>query len=92
MNIIELKFSKVINRCPAIRFAVNRIESDKGRIKILIVSIIAIKGANKIGVFIGIKWIIKFFKFKVIDIIIKNNQNGKARVIEKIIWLEDEKI
>jgi len=46
INIIELKFSKVINRCPAIKLAVNRIDSDNGRIKILIVSIKVIKGAK----------------------------------------------
>lgn len=60
--------------------------------KILIVSIIVIRGASSKGVFIGIKWIIKFFRFIIIDIIIKKNQNGNAKVIEKIICLEDEKI
>lgn len=33
-----------------------------------------------------------FFVFLIIDIIIKNNQNGIAKVIEKIMWLEEEKI
>lgn len=42
----ELKFNKVINRCPAIKFAVSRIERDNGRIIILIVSIIVISGAR----------------------------------------------
>lgn len=60
--------------------------------KILIVSIIVISGANIRGVFNGIKWIIILLKFLNIDKIIKNNQNGKASVNEKIIWLEDEKI
>jgi hypothetical protein len=46
MIIIELKFNNVINKCPAIRFAVNRIDKDIGRIKILIVSIIVIRGAK----------------------------------------------
>jgi hypothetical protein len=45
-NIIELKFNKVISRCPAIKLAVKRIERDKGRIIILIVSIIVINGAK----------------------------------------------
>lgn len=44
ININELKFNKVINRWPAIRFAVSRIDNDKGRIKILIVSINVING------------------------------------------------
>lgn len=46
MIIIELKFNNVISKCPAIKFAVNRIDKDKGRIIILIVSIIVIKGAR----------------------------------------------
>lgn len=90
--IIELKFKRVINKCPAIKFAVNRIAKDKGRIIILIDSIIAIKGARKIGVFKGIKWVIKFLKFLIIDIKIKKIQNGKANDNEKIMWLEVEKI
>jgi len=44
--ISELKFNKVISKWPAIRFAVNRIDKDKGRIIILIVSIIVINGAK----------------------------------------------
>lgn len=44
--IIELKFNKVIKRWPAIKFAVSRIDRDKGRIIILIVSISVIKGAK----------------------------------------------
>lgn len=90
--IIELKFIKVINKCPAIILAVNRIDREIGRINILIVSIIVIKGVNKIGVLRGIRWAIIIFEFLYIDIIIKNIQNGKAKVKEKIICLEDEKI
>jgi hypothetical protein len=45
-NNIELKFKSVINKWPAIKFAVNRIDSERGRIIILIVSIIVIKGAK----------------------------------------------
>lgn len=92
MNINELKFNNVINKCPAIKFAVNRIESDKGRIIILIVSMIVMNGAKKIGVLIGIRCAIIFLVLLINDIIIKNNQNGKAKLNEKIIWLEDEKI
>lgn len=44
--ISELKFNKVINKWPAIKLAVNRIDSDIGRIIILIVSIIVISGAK----------------------------------------------
>jgi len=46
INIIESEFNNVISRCPAIMFAVNRIAKDMGRISILIVSIIVIKGAK----------------------------------------------
>jgi len=88
--IIELKFNKVINKCPAIRLAVNRIAKDKGRIIILTLSIIVIKGASKIGVLRGIKCAIICLVFLIIDIIIKNNQNGKANDNEKIICLDDE--
>lgn len=59
--IIELKFNKDINKWPAIKFAVNRIDNEIGRIKILIVSINVIRGANNIGVFKGIKCAIIFF-------------------------------
>lgn len=72
--------------------AVSRIEREIGRIKILAVSIIVINGVNNKGVLIGIKCAIIFLKLLIIDIKIKNIQNGKAKVIEKIIWLEDEKI
>lgn len=44
--IIELKFNNVINKCPAIKFAVSRIDNDIGRIIILIVSMIVINGAR----------------------------------------------
>lgn len=92
ININELKFNNVINKCPAIKFAVNRIAKDNGRIKILVVSIITINGANIIGVFIGIKWAIILLRFLKIDIIIKNIQKGIAKVKEKFICLVDEKI
>lgn len=42
----ELKFNNVINKWPAIKFAVNRMDKDKGRMIILIVSIIVINGAK----------------------------------------------
>lgn len=92
MNINELKFKRVINKCPAIKLAVNRIDKDNGRIKILVVSIITINGVNIIGVLSGIKCAIIFLKFLIVDIIIKNNQNGIAKVNEKFICLDEEKI
>lgn len=87
-----MKFNNVISKCPAIKFAVNRIASDKGRIIILVVSIKTINGAKIIGVFKGIRCEIKFLKFLNIDNKIKNIQNGIANVNEKIMCLDDEKI
>lgn len=46
MIIIELKFNNVISKCPAIKFAVRRIDKENGRIIILIVSMIVINGAK----------------------------------------------
>lgn len=48
--------SKVINRCPAIIFADNRIERVTGRITLLILSIITMKGISTPGVLWGTKW------------------------------------
>lgn len=42
----EFEFNKVINKCPAIILAVSRIDKENGRMKILIVSMIVIKGAK----------------------------------------------
>jgi hypothetical protein len=47
--------SSVINKCPAIIFAVNRTARVPGRIKFLIVSINTIKGIRIGGVPLGIK-------------------------------------
>lgn len=44
------------------------------------------------GVLSGIKCAIIFFVFLIIDKIIKNSQNGSAKVIEKIMCLDEEKI
>lgn len=64
IKIIEILFIFILNdpineriRCPAIIFAVNRIERVIGRIINLINSIITIKGINIYGVFNGVKWV-----------------------------------
>lgn len=50
------------SKCPAIIFAVNRIERVIGRITNLIDSIITIKGISKKGVPWGVKWVNRSFK------------------------------
>lgn len=49
--------SRIINRCPAIMFAVNRTARDVGRIILLTVSIHTMNGISIIGVFIGKVWV-----------------------------------
>lgn len=49
--------NKVNNKCPAIIFAVKRIERVKGRIIFLNVSINTIKNININGVPLGTKWV-----------------------------------
>lgn len=53
---------RVRSKWPAIIFAVNRIDKVKGRITILIDSIITINGMRMGGVPIGIKWAIVSLK------------------------------
>lgn len=77
----------VISKCPAIILAANRIDSVKGRIILLIVSIITIKGIKIVGVPLGIKWINLFLVLINIICIIKPTQNGKANVSVNAIWL-----
>lgn len=48
--------NKVINKCPATIFAINRTESVIGRITLLIDSINTIKGIKAEGVLWGTRW------------------------------------
>ena len=83
---------KVINKCPAIILAANRIDNVKGRIILLIVSIITIKGIKIVGVPLGIKWINLFFVL-IKDIwIIKPTHNGSAKDNVNLICLVGVKI
>jgi hypothetical protein len=54
-------FLKRVNRrCPAIKFAVRRIDRVNGRIRDLKISIITMKGIRAEGVPVGIRWAIIF--------------------------------
>lgn len=80
------------NRCPAIIFAVNRIDNVIGRIIKLINSIITINGIKIGGVFDGVKWVnILFVKFIHPKIIILN-QILKENDKQNLICLDDVKI
>lgn len=50
------------SKCPAIIFAVNRIDKVIGRISNLIDSIITINGINNAGVPWGVRWVRRLFK------------------------------
>jgi len=53
---------RVNSKCPAIIFAVKRIDNVKGRIIKLIDSIITINDISIKGVSVGVKWVNKLFK------------------------------
>lgn len=84
--------SNLINKCPAIIFAVSRTANLPGRIIFLIVSIKTIKGINRFGVPFGTKWANIEFEFWVHPKIIILNHKGKANVRENTRWLELVKI
>ena len=83
---------KVINKCPAIILAANRIDNVNGRIMFLIVSIKTIKGIKIEGVPLGIKWINEFLVLIKAIWINKATQKGKANVNVKDICLDAVKI
>lgn len=70
-----------IKRCPAVRLAVSRTPSAKGRINKLIVSIIISTGINRVGVPSGSKWPSAWVGWFRIPIITVANQNGTAKPI-----------
>lgn len=81
----ENSVSKWIIKCPANKFALIRTLKVIGRIKILIISIITIKGLSKKGHPDGVKWIKKFIGL--------NNENNKhenhiinLKKKNKLIW------
>ena len=92
INLFPLFLINVINKWPAIIFALNRIAKVHGRIKFLIVSINTIKGIKTFGVPWGTKWINILLKF----LIQPNNINEIHKIIEnvneKIKWLDEVKI
>ena len=80
-ELIELFPNNVINKWPAIMFAVSRIASDPGRIKFLIVSIHTMKGIKIAGVPIGTRWQNMWFVLFKNPNKIKANHRGKARPV-----------
>jgi len=79
--------NKVNNKCPATIFAANRIDKVNGRIILLTVSIITITGIKNPGVPLGTKWANKLLYWKIIDIVILPNHNGKAIVSVNLMCL-----
>jgi len=95
-KIIILLFNKFlikeIKRWPAIILAERRIERVIGRIKLLIVSIITIKGLKAKGVLRGTRWVNICAVFLVQPLIINLSQNGIAKERETDKWLVGVKI
>lgn len=90
--IIALEFvilfpNRLINKCPAIMFAVNRTASDPGRIRFLIVSIITINGIRGAGVPLGIKCANISWDLFIHPNIINLNHIGNAKVRVNTICL-----
>ena len=79
--------NNVNNKCPATILAANRIDKVNGRIILLTVSIITITGIKNPGVPLGTKWANKLLYWKIIDIIILPNHNGKAIVSVNLMCL-----
>lgn len=83
---------RVISRCPATIFAINRTASVRGRITLLIDSINTIKGINAAGVLCGTRWanicLVEFNHPNNINA----NQIGILNVKVSAICLDDVKI
>lgn len=77
-----------ISKWPLIIFAIKRTDKVIGRIKFLTDSIRTIKELKKIGEPKGTKWVINLLNLFIKLKIIKLNQNGKAKYMVKIKWLE----
>lgn len=68
----------VINRCPAVMLAVSRTPKANGRIRMLMVSIIIIKGTSIVGDPSGSIWAREIDGFFVIPVIMVASHNGMA--------------
>ncbi len=89
---VQLLASKDKSRCPAIILAASRTESVIGRIHLLIISIITIKGINKPGVPKGTRWASIFLGVFIIPRRVWPIQRGRARVMVKLKWLDEVKV
>jgi hypothetical protein len=92
LNDIRKFPSRDISKCPAIKFAVSRTQSVIGRIKLLVNSIITIKGINGVGVPCGTRWANMWFVFFDHPNIIKAIQKLRERGRVIVICLVGEKI
>lgn len=91
MLLLKEKFpSKLINKCPATIFADKRTDKVIGRIKLLMISIITIKGISRIGVPRGTKWDSMCLKLLIQPMIINLIQHNKEEEKEIMIWAVDE--
>lgn len=88
LALVVLFPNKVINRCPAIIFAINRTARAPGRIIFLIVSIHTINGINIIGVPDGIIWANIIWVLLIQPNNINLNHNGKAIDNVKVMCLD----
>lgn len=89
---MSICLSKQIRTWPAIIFAVSRINRVIGRIIILTVSMITIKGTKNIGVFMGTRWVIKLLLLSRNIFIEKDNHKGVDKKMVRIMWLVGAKI
>lgn len=83
---------RVIRRCPATIFAINRTARVRGRMTFLIDSIRTIKGINAPGVLCGTKWANICFVEVSHPNSINANQSGNLRVTVNTMCLEEVKI
>lgn len=83
---------RVINKCPATMFAINRTDSVIGRITFLTVSIKTINGMRADGVPEGTKWANMYIVLLIQPNIINLNHIGRARVKVKVMCLDAVKI
>lgn len=74
-------------RCPAIMFAVSRIERVIGRMINLINSIKTMKGIRIDGVFDGVRWVNMWLVKLIQPNSIILNQIFNERVIQNLMWL-----
>lgn len=84
--------SRVISKCPATMFAINRTDSVIGRIKFLIDSINTIKGISPAGVPLGTIWANIWVVLFTHPYTIKASHRGRANPRVRVRCLDEVKI